>query len=544
MGYTEERKHLLDLETLRNQNAGNISRTSREIYGEKERDSSFSRKTRHDRIGEISLEESTRIAKKTSNQVRVEFLDEKSVEKITFGKGRKVTYAGRYQAKYTKIPAREKGVRQTGRKPYEIGRSKYISIAPEGKEQICRYGNKARTTSRYIVSEPVLENKVPMRYSTERHSSREEYQKQEERYTKEADLMMEEKRQGKRYKAIKEKQISVTEEFTEKKNTIVKIIRRVKETMVRNSVFIGSIVLVMFLFVTCSVLLTCCGTALSQGAGTVSVALVPTTDREISDCEAYFRNLEYDLQSQIDRVESDYPDADEYEYNLAEIGHDPYELMAYLGAVYGYYQLSIVQGDLDRIFSQMYILTINEHIEGTGEEEKKVVTVTLVKNNFRDVAEGYMNAEQKQLFNNYVASKGAHQSYSNPLPVDWQGDISSRFGWRIHPITNIKTFHEGIDLAEPEGMEVYATTSGFITSSYYSSSAGNYIILKDHYGNSCHYMHLSERLVEEDTTVHRGDLIGRVGNTGNSTGSHLHIGILSADGEWLDPIFFLSNYVK
>ena len=56
MGYTEERKHLLDLETLRNQNAGNISRTSREIYGEKERDSSFSRKTRHDRISEISLE--------------------------------------------------------------------------------------------------------------------------------------------------------------------------------------------------------------------------------------------------------------------------------------------------------------------------------------------------------------------------------------------------------------------------------------------------------------------------------------------------------
>ena len=132
----------------------------------------------------------------------------------------------------------------------------------------------------------------------------------------------------------------------------------------------------------------------------------------------------------------------------------------------------------------------------------------------------------------------------NPFTVDWKAHVSSEFGWRVHPILGKEKFHNGIDIALPTGTEVHACTTGKVLQSYMSSTAGNYVVVQDATGYTCHYMHLSSRAVSVGDVVKHGDLIGKVGSTGRSTGPHLHLGIKDDKGEWMNPRFLLSDYVK
>lgn len=118
--------------------------------------------------------------------------------------------------------------------------------------------------------------------------------------------------------------------------------------------------------------------------------------------------------------------------------------------------------------------------------------------------------------------------YSNIIPSIWPIDrtklrkISSLFGMRHHPTMGIMRMHDGVDLTAPVGTSVYATADGTISISRVMGGYGDIIEVNHGYGYTTRYAHLSARHVKEGDKVTRGQVIGDVGNTGTSTGAHLH----------------------
>jgi murein DD-endopeptidase MepM/ murein hydrolase activator NlpD len=112
--------------------------------------------------------------------------------------------------------------------------------------------------------------------------------------------------------------------------------------------------------------------------------------------------------------------------------------------------------------------------------------------------------------------------------------MTSPFGMRESPTAGASTYHQGVDLAGPEGTPIYATRAGRVTTASYSGSAGYYVSINHLDGYSSIYMHMTNYVVGAGSTVSAGQLIGYMGNTGISTGSHLHFGI-SLNGRYLNP---------
>ncbi len=114
------------------------------------------------------------------------------------------------------------------------------------------------------------------------------------------------------------------------------------------------------------------------------------------------------------------------------------------------------------------------------------------------------------------------------------GRLTSPFGYRSDPFTGVRTFHTGIDLAAPTGTAVKATLDGTVATTGYSTVYGNYVILTHPEGYQSMYAHLSSVGVKRGQRVGQSAVIGRVGNTGYSTGSHLHFSVYK-NGKMIDP---------
>lgn len=100
--------------------------------------------------------------------------------------------------------------------------------------------------------------------------------------------------------------------------------------------------------------------------------------------------------------------------------------------------------------------------------------------------------------------------------------MASGYGYRVDPVYGTGKFHEGMDFASDRGTPVYATGDARVESAKWHSGYGNLIVLDHGYNYTTRYAHLSEMNVVTGQMVKRGDLIGKVGNTGKSTGPHLH----------------------
>jgi murein DD-endopeptidase MepM/ murein hydrolase activator NlpD len=118
-----------------------------------------------------------------------------------------------------------------------------------------------------------------------------------------------------------------------------------------------------------------------------------------------------------------------------------------------------------------------------------------------------------------------------PLP---SGILSSGFGPRESPITHNLSFHPGIDLAAPQGTDVYAAREGVVTDTGVNAVLGQYIVITHDGSWSTVYGHLSLRRVRLNDKVESGMIIGNVGSTGESTGPHLHFEVRNR-GEPRDP---------
>lgn len=106
-------------------------------------------------------------------------------------------------------------------------------------------------------------------------------------------------------------------------------------------------------------------------------------------------------------------------------------------------------------------------------------------------------------------------------PLPGYTRISSPFGYRTCPYHG-RELHGGVDLPAPHGTNILAAKSGTVVLSTYGSSYGNHVAISHPDGSRTMYCHMSARLVSVGDTVSQGQVIGRVGSTGNSTGNHLH----------------------
>ncbi|MDD4566235.1 MAG: M23 family metallopeptidase [Eubacteriales bacterium] len=124
-------------------------------------------------------------------------------------------------------------------------------------------------------------------------------------------------------------------------------------------------------------------------------------------------------------------------------------------------------------------------------------------------------------------------------PVPGIFRITDTYGPRIHPVTGKKSYHYGVDIGAPEGTPVVAIEEGIITgASHYGGTAGVNVRIqheKDGYVWESKYFHLSQIQISVGDRVERGTVIAASGNTGRSTGPHLHIGI-TMNGVYVDPL--------
>jgi len=138
--------------------------------------------------------------------------------------------------------------------------------------------------------------------------------------------------------------------------------------------------------------------------------------------------------------------------------------------------------------------------------------------------------------NDFQKSKDDYFSY--PLETK---NITSYFGNRRNPIDGSRHFHDGIDFSTPIGETVMAAMDGIVSVAVYHRQHGNYIIINHSNGYRTLYSHLNSFSVQQGDDVKRGQKIGESGNTGNSTGPHLHFGLYNTDDQAINPLEFLKE---
>lgn len=116
--------------------------------------------------------------------------------------------------------------------------------------------------------------------------------------------------------------------------------------------------------------------------------------------------------------------------------------------------------------------------------------------------------------------------------------LTSPFGWRVHPIYGDWRFHYGVDLAGPQGTPIVSTRSGVVETTTYDSSSGYYVTVDHQDGFKSKYLHLTHYVVSPGDYVSAGQVIGYMGSTGASTGSHLHFSILY-NGSHVNPMDYI-----
>lgn len=141
----------------------------------------------------------------------------------------------------------------------------------------------------------------------------------------------------------------------------------------------------------------------------------------------------------------------------------------------------------------------------------------------------------KKLLNNYPTI--------SPIKTVDLLQISSGFGWRMHPVYHTPLFHDGVDMDANKGTKVYSTMEGVIDNVIYSNYGyGNKIIIKNSRGFEVLYAHLSTIIVKKGQIVQKGDYIGTVGHSGLATGNHLHYEVRQKD-KLKDPLCYFYSYL-
>lgn len=191
--------------------------------------------------------------------------------------------------------------------------------------------------------------------------------------------------------------------------------------------------------------------------------------------------------------------------------------------------------------------TNQENLAGSGGSPQQNFISKVVARNFKKLSQLEATGEvQKSSFAEIkkllIRRQQEWQARPAIQPIHNQqlDRLHMTYGARFHPIFKVTKDHKGLDFAAPRGTPVYATGNGVVLRSDFSGSYGNVVYIDHGFGYETRYAHLSRIATREGLFVKRGEIIGYVGNTGNSVASHLHYEVL-LHGNNVNPIGYFQR---
>jgi murein DD-endopeptidase MepM/ murein hydrolase activator NlpD len=139
-----------------------------------------------------------------------------------------------------------------------------------------------------------------------------------------------------------------------------------------------------------------------------------------------------------------------------------------------------------------------------------------------------------------MTKEALREALGNVYIYPINGRRTSPFGWRNDPFTGLRSYHAALDLAAPLGTPVKAAGDGRVSATGYNSVYGNFIIITHSGGYQTMYGHLNKILIGKGAQVSQGTIIGQVGSTGRSTGSHLHFAAYK-NGRAINPLELINK---
>lgn len=149
--------------------------------------------------------------------------------------------------------------------------------------------------------------------------------------------------------------------------------------------------------------------------------------------------------------------------------------------------------------------------------------------------------EQLKSYNEVISYIKLQKKLYKYTPLIWpcEGRVVSPFGYRIHPIYKVEHFHTGIDIANDYGTPIRATADGIVKFAGWQQGYGKVVVIQHEFGYITIYGHLSSIKVKQGQKVSRGEIIGSMGDTGTTTGSHLHYEVWQGN-KLCNPIKFVN----
>lgn len=224
--------------------------------------------------------------------------------------------------------------------------------------------------------------------------------------------------------------------------------------------------------------------------------------------------------------------------------------------LFGGWLISILLGELDSLEVKKEDLLKKEY-ELTSRNKRLQNEIEFKAKEFEEISDKISNIEElvglktpevasiDERLESITLTSSQQQELFKSIPNGWvipNEGITSKFGWRTHPVLNKKEFHRGIDLRAPIGTPIVAPADGVVEfAGFHKDSGFGYLIILNHnFGFKTNFAHLSKNIeVKSGEFVKKGDLIGYTGNSGLSTGPHLHYEIRFI-ARPLDPLPFLS----
>ena len=258
-------------------------------------------------------------------------------------------------------------------------------------------------------------------------------------------------------------------------------------------------------------------------------------------------STENELQTRMDKeiqqltqakrqVESELAAVNEEMNDIRQMARKIKEALGSLGQG-GEFNITSAPGESEP--QQTDISASTDAIPDTHAQQK--LTPSILKEELR-VLYDYINAYQQQLLGYPLILPVKLQQENGEQHAFW---YSSQFGWRNHPLTKNREFHQGLDIKTRAGVPVIAAADGTVVHVGKKGYLGNTIeIVHEVSGYKTLYAHLQGYAegLKVNEEVLRGQIIGYVGNTGRSTGAHLHYGIYDIEKEkWMNPILFIFN---
>lgn len=176
-------------------------------------------------------------------------------------------------------------------------------------------------------------------------------------------------------------------------------------------------------------------------------------------------------------------------------------------------------------YNQLRQMTNSEVVVSTAKKINEIKKQLYVQSKSYDELVSLVKSQEKMMLSIPAIQPVANKDLKR---------VASGFGWRIDPIYRTRRFHEGMDFTAPIGTDIYATGNGTITAAGWQQGYGNTVKLDHGYGYETLYAHMSQINVKVGQAVNRGEVIGLVGNTGKSTGPHLHYEV-HFKGKIMDP---------